>query len=345
MQTADQRYRFRDFPVLFIGIPVVAIIGVLVLGRQFFNEEGMSILVPVLGSMLSTVIIWLGVRKIVIYLWRKHPWEKNPVKHLLIEIGAILGYTSLAGAILYSFWYFFNPEVLDIENFGVNIFFTLLITFFITSLHEGWFFFQQWKKTLVLSEMLAKENLQSQFETLKSQISPHFLFNNLNTLAELIEEDQKTAVEYVQRTADYYRKILSLKDKDVILLAEELKLIDDFYFLQKKRYGNNLTLNVELPESLHETYVAPLAIQMLVENAIKHNIISGDKPLVISIRAEDEHIIVGNNLQPRETDAASARLGLQNICNRYLFLTDSEVIVSGNNDVFTVRLPVLRMHS
>jgi two-component system, LytTR family, sensor kinase len=343
MQTTEQGFIFRDLPVLLIGIPVVAIAGVLLFGSQFFDEEGTKLIIAAFGSLLSTLIIWLGVRKIVIYLWRRHPWEKDPVKHLIIEIGAILGYTSLAGAFLYSFWFVFNPEFLEVQNFGVNIFFTLLITFFITSLHEGWFFFQQWKKTLVLSEMLAKENLQSQFETLKSQISPHFLFNNLNTLAELIEEDQKTAVEYVQRTADYYRKILSLRDKDVMPLAEELKLIDDFYFLQRKRYGKNLSLSVNISETHNETYVAPLAIQMLIENAIKHNIISGDKPLMISVRSDDEYIVVENNLQLREADPGSGRLGLQNISNRYRFLSNRDIIVSSDKGVFTVSIPVLRM--
>jgi len=193
----------------------------------------------------------------------------------------------------------------------------------------------------VLSEKLEMENVQSQYETLKSQISPHFLFNNLNTLANLIEEEPKLAVEYVQRTADYYRNILGLKDRDVIPLEEELKLIEDYYFLQRKRFGTNLNLHIDVPSHSMQTVVAPLTIQMLFENAIKHNIISKDKPLNISIRVNDEHIVVENNLQPRENEEYSSRIGLQNISNRYRFLSGKDVIISQNGATFTVKIPVL----
>jgi hypothetical protein len=189
MTNAENRIKFNDRIILLIGIPVIAITGVLVLGRGIIREHELSILVTIFGSTLSTLVIWLGVRKIVIYLWDKYPWEKDPVRHLLIEIAAIITYTMMAGVFLSLFWQYFNPDYIRTGDLGMNIFFSLVITFFITSLHEGWFFFQQWKKTLVLSEKLSKENIQSQFETLKSQISPHFLFNNLNTLASLIEEE------------------------------------------------------------------------------------------------------------------------------------------------------------
>ncbi|MFP4366628.1 MAG: sensor histidine kinase [Bacteroidales bacterium] len=335
--------KLKDLKLLLIGIPVVALIGVLVLGRGFIKEHDLEIIVPVTGSVLSTVIIWLGVRRIVIYLWDKFPWEKNPVKHLLIEIAAILGYTMLAGILISLYWLYFNPEYINNQEFGLNIFFTLLVTFFITSLHEGWFFFQQWKKTLLFSEKLEKENIQIQFETLKSQISPHFLFNNLNTLTSLIEDDQKLAVDYVQRTADYFRNILSLKDKDVILLTDEMRLIEDYYYLQQKRFGSNLTLDVYVGHDYLRTFVAPLTIQMLFENAIKHNIISKESPLNISISIDEEYIIVRNNLQLRENDAESNGIGLKNIKNRYLYLSGREVIVYSNSDIFVVKLPVLRM--
>ena len=335
--------KLKDLKLLLIGIPVVALIGVLVMGSGFIKKHDLEILVPIIGSVLSTVIIWLGVRRIVIYLWKKFPWEKNPVKHLVIEIAAILGYTMLAGIFISFYWLYFNPEYINNQDYGVNIFFTLLVTFFITSLHEGWFFFQQWKKTLLFSEKLEKENIQSQFETLKSQISPHFLFNNLNTLTSLIEDDQKLAVEYVQRTAGYYRNILSLKDKDVILLSDELRLIEDYYYLQQKRFGSNLTLDVSVGQNYLRTFVAPLTIQMLVENAIKHNIISKDAPLNISVSINDEYIMVRNNLQLRQNDSDSNGIGLKNIKNRYLYLSGREVIVYSNSDIFVVKLPVLRM--
>ncbi|MGF1585521.1 MAG: sensor histidine kinase [Bacteroidales bacterium] len=343
METPVRVTHFKDLKLILIGIPVVAAIGLLLFGTKYIQENELTLLISIISSILTTTIIWLGVRRIVIYLWDKHPWELNPLRHLVIEVFSILGYTAFAGTLISGLWYIFKPEIVDFDRFGINFLFTLLITFFITSLHEGWFFFQQWKKTLVKSEKLAKENIHSQFDTLKSQISPHFLFNSMNTLVNLIEEDQKLAVEYVQRSADYYRNILNLKDKDVIPLADELRLIEDYYFLQKKRFGDNLTLKLNIPGELETTVVAPLAIQMLFENAVKHNIISRDKPLNISISSENDFIVVENNLQPREKDADSNGIGLQNIANRYRYLSSREVNVTSSTDRFEVRVPVLRM--
>jgi hypothetical protein len=340
----SKKTKLDDRILLFLGIPLLAIIAFFAFGNDEFDGNAHKVMVGVAGSLLSTLVMWLGVRKIVIFLWNKYPWEKHPIKHLVIEIAAILGYTTLAGLLLFTIWYFYDPTLITKEDIGLNIFFTLTITFLITSLHEGYFFFMQWKHTIVLSEKLEKENIQSQYETLKNQISPHFLFNNLNTLTNLIEEDAKLAVEYVQRTANYYRNILNIKDKDIISLDEELKLIEDYYFLQKKRYGDNLNLIIDISNELMEsTYVAPLTLQMLFENAIKHNIISKEKPLNITIKSGEDYIIVENNLQRRNSEEVSNRFGLQNITNRYRFLSSKEVIITQNNFNFTVKVPVLNI--
>lgn len=339
----SKKSKLDDRIILFLGIPLFAIIALLVFGKENFDGDVRMAMVGIAGSLLSTLVMWLGVRKIVIFLWNKFPWEKHPIKHLVIEIAAILGYTTLAGLVLFLIWYIYDPELITSEDIGLNIFFTLTITFLITSLHEGYFFFMQWKHTLVLSEKLEKENIQSQFEALKSQISPHFLFNNLNTLASLIEEDQKLAVEYVQRTADYYRNILSLKDRDVIPLNEELKLIEDYYYLQKKRFGNNLNLKIDIKTDLKSSVVPPLTIQMLFENALKHNIISTEKPLSINIFSNGEYIVVENVLQPRERTTESSGIGIQNIRNRYQYLSGKEIVVYQNDTTFTVKIPVLTL--
>jgi LytS/YehU family sensor histidine kinase len=201
----------------------------------------------------------------------------------------------------------------------------------------------QWKETLTKTEKLEKENIKSQYETLKSQINPHFLFNNLNTLASLIEENPKMAVDYVQKTADYYRSILFLKDKEIITIEEELELIRTFFKLQSNRYGDNLKYTINIPANQLHNFVAPLTLQMLVENAIKHNIISRDKPLIINILTKDDSIVVSNNFQKRDLDQASNKLGLKNICDRYSFLTSKKVEIIENTSNFTVSIPILTM--
>jgi two-component system, LytTR family, sensor kinase len=328
--------------VLIIGISIITF------GAPFiFNNYKTSLfstqsLLSVAGSLLTTLIMWFGTMTIVKYLWENYPWEKNPLKHLIIEIISILAYTSAVIAIFYTINELHPIESFE-ENLKLSIFFTLLITFFITSLTEGYFFFIKWKETRVLSENLEKENIKSQYETLKSQINPHFLFNNLNTLASLIEENPKHAVEYVQQTADYYRSILNLKDKEVISLAEEIELIKTFYTLQQNRYGDNLKLNIKIPDDITNSMVAPLVLQMLVENAIKHNIISKDKPLTIDIYTMDSKVIVRNNLQKRDQEQASTQFGLKNIIDRYSFLSNRKVEILENDSTFTVSIPILTM--
>lgn len=328
--------------VLIIGISAITF------GAPFiFNNYKSSLfstqsLLSIAGSLLTTLIMWFGVMAIVRYLWKNYPWEKNPLRHLVIEVIAILVYTFTVGAIFYSINELHPLESFE-ENLKLSTFFTLMITFFITSLFEGFFFYIKWKETRVLSEKLEKENIKSQYETLKSQINPHFLFNNLNTLASLIEENPKMAVEYVQQTADYYRSILNLKNREVISLAEEIELIKTFYTLQQNRYGSNLKLNINIPENLTNSMVAPLVLQMLVENAIKHNIISKDKPLTIDIYQKDNLIVVSNNLQKRDQEQASTQFGLKNIIDRYSFLSNRNVEISENDSTFTVSIPILTM--
>lgn len=325
---------------LIVGIPLITFGAPFIFG-QYTSSLTQSLL-SIGGSLLTTIIMWFGTMTIVKYLWKNYPWEKNPLRHLVIEVLAILTYTFLVGVIFYSINEIYPNEEFN-QNLKLSVFFTLMVTFFITSLTEGYFFFMKWKESLLQTEKLEKENIRSQYETLKSQINPHFLFNNLNTLASLIEENPKVAVEYVQKTADYYRSILNLKDKEIITLEDELQLIKTFFNLQTNRYGDNLKLDINIPLNLLFDFVAPLTLQMLVENAIKHNIISKDKPLTIKIFSNDNSIIISNNLQKRDLDNNSNGIGLKNITERYSYLTTKKVDVTENETTFTVSIPILRM--
>lgn len=339
--------RLRDFIndkwLLIIGIPLVGFIMPLIFNRfsfQFLFSEGYRNMVM---SVATTIIIWLGIRKIVITLWERHPWEKNPWRHLIYEVILVTIYTSMVGFL--SYLVYVNTDFVTLaEDFDLvpSIAITLLVTYLITCIHEAWFFFTQWNISLVKAQTLEKENLQSQYETLKSQINPHFLFNTLNTLATLIEENQTIAVRYVENTADFLRNILNLKDKEVITLEEEFGIIRMFYTLQQQRYGSNLELTITSAEKNLSMLLPPLSLQMLVENAIKHNVISSERPLRIIIDAQQPHQVrVSNNLQKKNTGKSSNGIGLQNIRNRYDLLSNQKVWIRQTDEVFEVVLPLL----
>ncbi|MDX5442447.1 MAG: histidine kinase [Hymenobacteraceae bacterium] len=204
-------------------------------------------------------------------------------------------------------------------------------------------FVKQREGKLKKAERFEKEKAMFQFEMLKSQVNPHFLFNSFNTLISIIEDDQDAAVNYVEKLSDFYRDILLYREKDVIPLQKELELIENYYFLQQKRYGHNLSLQVNIAEAEKQFYIAPLTLQLLVENAVKHNVVSRDKPLQVRIYTEaGEKLVVENNLQPKKTQQPSTGTGLQNIRRRYRILSKKDIEVSKTADTFMVQIPLLK---
>jgi len=193
-------------------------------------------------------------------------------------------------------------------------------------------------------QRLKEEKIQFQFEVLRNQVNPHFLFNSFNTLISAIEEDPKMAVEYVEYLSDFFRDIVNHRDKDVISLGEELNLLKTYFFLQQKRYGENLRMNINVEESLRQsTYIPPLTLQLLVENAIKHNIVSREKPLTISVESVNaERLVVRNNLNIRQTVQPGAGMGLQNIMNRYELLSNQGISFESDQSDFIVSLPLIK---
>ena len=159
----------------------------------------------------------------------------------------------------------------------MEIFTTILITFFITSIHESIFFYQQWKYNFSKSVRLEKDNIEARYEALRAQINPHFLFNSLNSLTTMVE-DNKPVVEYIQNLSDLLRYMLKSGEKELVLLRDEITILNSYISLQQMRFPETLKIKVDVAESFYHFAVPPLVLQMLVENCLKHNIISKDKP-------------------------------------------------------------------
>ncbi len=196
------------------------------------------------------------------------------------------------------------------------------------------------EKQLHKNALLQRERLKGQFETLRNQINPHFLFNSFNTLISTIAKDKDQAIDYVEQLSDYFRIILEQREKEVITLKEELELADRYLFLQKQRFGDNLIVIRTIPDGLMDSLIPPMTIQLLVENAIKHNIISRLKPLTIELYVSDNFLIVSNTLQEKTQKEPSTGVGLNNIVHRYLILFKKEVLVVKNENRFEVLLPL-----
>ncbi len=191
-------------------------------------------------------------------------------------------------------------------------------------------------------EVLKKEKIEFQFETLKSQVNPHFLFNSFNTLIAVIEDDKTKAIDYVEKLSDFFRIIVNYKDKQIISVEEELQIAKNYFDLQQKRFGRYFTLETSIDKSTLNTVVPPLVLQILLENVIKHNSISSETPLAVKIYSDAKSLIVTNNINQKRTAEPSTGTGLQNIMNRYKLLTKEQVQIIKGDDVFTVSLPLIK---
>jgi sensor histidine kinase YesM len=323
--------------ILILGLVIPVIVGLIA------NSPFVQILTNMFFSTISTAALWLGCSYIIFKLWKIFPWEKHPLKHIVSEIIFIALYNLLIVGMIFMIGAIVLTDVASEKYFFFDIYTScVILSLVISFIHEGVFLYIMWMKSEKRSQELMKESLLSQFETLKNQVNPHFLFNSFNTLITLIEEDKDTAVEYVQKLSDFFRTILQLRDKSMISLQEELELIKTYGFLQMKRYGDNLVLKNSIPSNVLSKGVAPLTLQMLVENAIKHNVIATGRPLNIEVSLTgNNYILVKNNIQKRTDEEPSAGLGLQNIRNRYKFLSDKEVEIIISSQYFSVAIPLL----
>ncbi|GAB3971164.1 hypothetical protein GCM10028806_20630 [Spirosoma terrae] len=202
--------------------------------------------------------------------------------------------------------------------------------------------YQRLEDVQIRAERLEKENVQAQFAALKSQVNPHFLFNSLSILSSLVHADADLSEKFIDQLSRAYRYILEQKDNDRVLLKTELEFIQAYRFLLNIRFENKFDVVINVPEADQSRYsIAPLTLQLLVENAVKHNRMSTREPLHVHIRLEGDCLVVENNLQTRPQSETSTGVGLKNIITRYAMLTDKSVWVGETEGSFIVKVPLL----
>ena len=303
-------------------------------------------------DIITYVIIYsysLGIPFMIVayfinwYLDKNIGWLKNPLKRFILNALLEVGWALILILIVHYFFLYKirGAEMQEIYEKTINA--IIYATFFIVVsivAKNTLFFFRSWKQAAVNEEKLKREILLVEFEALKSQVNPHFLFNNLTALTSLVYKDQDKAALFIDQLANVFRYTLEFSEKEVVDLATEKKLLNTVAFLYRIRYDESLQLNIDLPEEKNR-YVIPMALQMLLENAIKHNKLSTKNPLKVEIKQEGNYIFVKNNLQPKTTIQHSNKLGLNNIQSRYKYLSDKEVSIEKTEKYFHVKIPVL----
>lgn len=314
------------------------------LGYQFFFLDFIS---RYITAIFIFVCLFYLNRKTTFNLDSKHPWPNDPVKRFAFQSLHQAGINNIQVQIVIVIITYFRYAILD-ENLFLSYklqFYQFIIVAFVMELNIlydfGQYLINQWHSSRVQQETFEKEKAQFNLELLRNQINPHFLFNNLNTLSSLIYEDQDRASDFLRMLSKVYRNILEFRNRELISIEEELNFFENYSQLLTIRFEGMLFFKVDIKEEFKKESIIPLTFQMLIENAIKHNIISRSKNLHIKIYSEGDFIFIENNLQLKENLEFSSKLGLQMIQSRFESLSKEKVKIEETQSYFRVRVPII----
>ncbi len=336
------RKKIRYYVLIIAGLIFIGNLISFILNPSFVSSPRVWLI-----NCLFSVGIGLPMMKFSEFIIRKFGgkirWEVNPGRRIAVTLGAVI-----VAAILVTFLinYIFVYNVQG-ESFTEYIKVTLnllllqvLIVIYVFSLITAIQFFRMWKEGLMKQEALQRRTLELQLEALKNQVNPHFLFNSLNMLASLVPRDPDIAVKMIMNLSDSYRYLLDQRGQKLVEWPVEKTFVENWLSLQQMRFGNNIRVQITAGES-PLFYVVPLAVQMLVENAVKHNTITSEEPLEISVYTEEGYLVVRNNLQVRSSVERTSNAGLSNIKQQYEILSGMKVEVKSDDGFFTVKVPCI----
>lgn len=333
-----ERNNLREIIIRFVGIAVISMCSILV---DFgYDQEAGGYVKAFIISFIRTALIWNGSMFIIQYAINRYSLIKETVKLIVFQVIVLSVFV-----VLVEFGEIYSVEKflgLPISRSGKITLITgsLLITFMISAIYASVAFFIQWKENLLRTQALEKATLEAKYDTLRNQVNPHFLFNSLNTLLMLVN-DNPVASRYVESISEIMRYMLQSRDKEAVLLRDELKIARDYVFIQQSRFGDKLKVEFDVPEKYFHFAIPPLALQMLLENALKHNVVSKEDPLYVRVYVHESiFIVIENTVKVKIDKDPSTGVGLDNIRNRYLHLTGKNIVVKQENGKFVVMLPL-----
>ena len=304
------------------------------------NELLFNIISALATNGLATYFIFIGNFKIDTILEKRFPWSNSILKRLILEYVFIIAYSLsiMAITVLCLKLFFDVPEE---NNFFILLKQTFIIVIIVTTGINFTGFVKGWKTAQLNIQKLEKETTNARFEALKANIKPHFLFNSLNTLSSLIRINPVLAEEYSSGLSDVYRYILKSNDEILVCVQEEIEFLKTYLNLQKIRFGENLNYDIKIQQDMKNKLIPSLSLQLIVENALKHNIINHSNKLYITIKSEDNWLVITNNYQPKRSKPKSNGFGLKNITERYSYFTNEQPTFEKTNKEYIVKIPLL----
>ncbi|MBN1144518.1 MAG: histidine kinase [Bacteroidales bacterium] len=334
--------------VKFIAIPILTILTVVLLTPWSFDIKGSHIAIHALLSFLGVAGGWLLI-SLIIHLFRK--WFLNVRFWFRLTLQLIVStlMTILITRVLYSLgslWFIHYADFckdFDIVEEAKDLYITtVLFALLINIIYESFYLYLKLSEKAIETERYKKESIEAQYQNLTSRLNPHFLFNSLNTLTTIVEEDPPKAVGYIRELSTVYRYVLNSQKATWVQLDAEMIFAQSYVTLLKMRFEENFRVSIDICEKYHPYHVLAMTVQLLIENAVKHNEISNGNPLEVRIFCSNDRLIVTNKKQKRNILPSTTKVGLLNISERYKFLVNKEVIVEDGEDMFTVRVPLIR---
>jgi sensor histidine kinase YesM len=335
--------RKKLFLIHFTVIVGLAMMGYVV--RRLFFSDKINPDDQITAGILSVFIIsflWFSINWINQYLNKKLPYRKGITKRIVTQlvIGQIILYS-----VLTTLMFGLAPRIFKAELTREIIFASYSIYFLINVAANaaliGYHFFIEWKKSILRQERLEKEKSLAHFENLKNQLNPHFLFNSLSSLNSLIYENPDLASKFLKQLSKVYRYVLENNENDPVTLDTEINFVQNYISLLQTRFGKGLEVNINIPPKDRQLRIVPVTLQILVENAIKHNSTFEDNPLIINIYTENGFLTVKNNQQPKTQVEGSHKRGLNNLTSLYHYTTGKDARVHNTPDCFAVDVPLI----
>lgn len=296
-----------------------------------------------LKSAVYGIILMELIVRMNRWLERWISWDLDPGRRLLFQTlsGLMIAFLAVFALRMLVNLIFFPSGLIIFSDEVTILVVTFIFIVFFNLADFGSFLNERYRKSLAEMERFRKEIAENQYEMLKLQLNPHFLFNSLNTLSSLVHDDAGKASDFIRRLSEVYRYVLDNRNRELISLSDEMEFIRSFCFLLEIRFQGMIEFQFDIMEKDLDKKIAPMTLQLLVENAVKHNIASSQKPLLIRIHSQNREIAVTNNLQLKPNPPTGSGMGLKNISSRYAFLTTRKVEITDNSDTFEVRIPLI----
>ncbi|HVZ56026.1 MAG TPA: histidine kinase [Chitinophagaceae bacterium] len=345
--TADIKplgYSRKEWVIAVLFLPPFSVaINYIIFGSAYFSRLW-PFVVATLATLSALMIIYVACGMIASMLHNKFPKYSQTFRRILIGLG-LYTLVMVAGLSII-FWGYdylgFLGYSVNMQQYGWALTLGFFCNVLATSLNEGAAFYEKWRAMADEAENLKRENLQSQLEGLKGQVNPHFLFNSLNSLSSLIVDDPPKAEKFLDEMSKVYRYLLRNNEEGLTSLDAEMQFIQSYFHMLKTRYGDGLELETRIDERYLGYQLPPLTLQMLVENAVKHNTILRDSPLRIMILTTNSgKLVVSNNLQRKDRLVKSNKVGLSNIVNKYRLMKQEEISVRDDGREFAVVVPLI----